>query len=117
MAVTAGVKELEYYVNVLNWLGIKQNQPIIAYQDNKSTMRIVEEAEFKGNSKHFDVSYLYTSERIVNGSIKLEYVKSREMLADGLTKPLTRSLFLEFRKSLGLIRSGLVQYSADQESA
>ena len=77
-------------------------------------MRIVEEAEFKGNSKHFDVSYLYTSERIQNGSIKLEYIRSRDMIAGGLIKPLSKSLFLEFRNGLGILR---MQKTADQESA
>jgi hypothetical protein len=38
-------------------------------------------------SKHIDVQYWKVMDNVMKGDVKVEYVASEDMLADGLTKP------------------------------
>ena len=49
------------------------------------------------------ISVAALSEAISNNLIKLQYVESRNQLADILTKALNRVLFLELRTRLGIL--------------
>jgi hypothetical protein len=100
-ACLRGVKELEYYVNWFEQLGIKQDR-VIVYQDNKSGIRILSKGELQGRSKHFDIGFLYVTQRVTNGNIALKYVKTNEMVADGLTKPVGKNHFYQMMKIMGI---------------
>ncbi len=52
--------------------------------------------------KHIDIKFHYIREAVENGSIQLKYCCTEEMLADLLTKPLTKAPFQKFRSAIGV---------------
>lgn len=54
--------------------------------DNKACTTIIEDENTKGRCKHINTRYKYIQERIKENEIKLEYVRTEDMLADPLTK-------------------------------
>ena len=53
-------------------------------------------------TKHIEIKYHYVRETIRDGYISLEYCPTEEMIADLLTKPLTRERFTRLREAMGL---------------
>jgi len=85
---------------LLNELGIKQKSVEIE-QDNQSTMRLIEKGPSStGRTKWLNIKHFWVSEHLQNGDIKLRYVPSLELLADGLTKPLGKKAFLQWRSRI-----------------
>ena len=52
----------------------------------------------EGNfSRAVDIKYYWISEKVAENIIKLEYIPSEGMIADGLTKPKSLGQFLHWR--------------------
>ena len=67
--------------------------PTTIHQDNKSAIRLAENAGQHKRSKHLGIEFDALREYIRNGEIKLEYLSTEDMHADMLTKPLTKEKF------------------------
>jgi hypothetical protein len=81
---------------------IPTNGPIHTFQDNKSTIIIaVQGGNFK-RTKHFLVREEFVRERIENGDIQLKYLKTTEMPADMLTKPLPKMALKHHMQTLSV---------------
>jgi len=86
--------------------------PAILYQDNKSTMAVIEKGRFTGrNTKHVNVRYFFIKDRVEKGELEIRYLPTDNMIADGLTKHLQGSLFRRHR-ALMLGHLTLVSYNA-----
>jgi hypothetical protein len=71
-----------------------QDQVIIAFQDNQSTIRIVSNGEgLGGQSRTFRVKYGYLTERILAKDLEIRYISTNDMLADIPSKPANHSNF------------------------
>ncbi len=55
-----------------------------------------------------DIWYKWVIEKIEGGAFKLDHVSGEEMVADGLTKPLTKEKHAQFVRMLGLIEKRVV---------
>ena len=73
------------------------------FQDNQSTIALVENNEGKYRNKYMRVRQAIVKESIENGEVSIEYVSTKEMKADIFTKPLQGQLF--FRMASGLLGS------------
>ena len=51
-------------------------------------------------SRHIDIRYFFTKDRIETDNITIQYCPTEQMLADFLTKPLQGALFLKFKRVL-----------------
>ena len=51
---------------------------------------------------HIDTRYHFIREELQNGVIALKYISTKQMVADILTKPLPKTLFMELLHALGL---------------
>ena len=71
-------------------------------EDNRGAIELSKNPKNHGRTKHIDVSYHFTRERIATKEIKVNYVPSTENLADVMTKPLPRVPFEKFRDRLGV---------------
>jgi hypothetical protein len=70
--------------------------------DNQGALRLVANPEFHARSKHIDVQYHYVRELLESNTISVEYIRTSEMAADCLTKPLKRGLLKNNLDILGL---------------
>lgn len=80
---------------------IPKNTTVI-HADNQGAIKLAENPVFQRRSKHIAIRYHYTRDLIEQGEIKLEYQNTKDMIADGLTKPLGASAFEKFVGLLGL---------------
>jgi hypothetical protein len=84
--IKALLKELRYY---------KQNKfPI--YTNNNGALLLTKNPIFHERIKHIIVKYHYIGDLIIKGIIDLNYISFKNQKANGLTKPLNKSLFNDF---------------------
>lgn len=76
------------------------NEYIKIYGDNQAALSLSENPELHQRTKHIAVKYHYIQEARSKGLVCFEYIPTKDMAADGLTKPLGRLKHLEFMKQL-----------------
>jgi hypothetical protein len=93
---------------LLDELGYSDIRPVI-YGDNQSAIHSIKNGIFRGTiaKPHIATKFFLASEMVRDGLVDLEYVKTGDMLADGLTKALPLPAHREFCKALGMHGSGL----------
>ena len=71
----------------------------ILYQDNQSTIRILNNGRNSctGNYRHVHIRYFFVKDRVDKDEVTVKYCPTHLMLADFFTKPLTGKLFHRFR--------------------
>ncbi len=70
--------------------------------DNKEAISLTENPEFHRRTKHIEVRYHWIREKVESNKIQVSYVPTKDMIADGLTKPLNLQLFKKFRVMMGM---------------
>ena len=75
--------------------------------DNKSTIALGKNPVFHDQSKHIDTRFHFIRECIENREVKLDYVKSKDQVADIFTKALKIDDFERLRTWLGVGKSSL----------
>jgi hypothetical protein len=63
------------------------------YQDNKSTLAMVPTGGGKPRTKYMKVREEFVKERLETWEVVLEYISTKQMLADLMTKPLGGELY------------------------
>ena len=64
-----------------------RDTPVVIYEDNKSTIDISKNTSLHEKQKHVKVKYHYVRECVVEKRIHVQYLSTRLMVADLLTKP------------------------------
>ena len=73
------------------------------YCDNQSCIKLFENPVFHDKSKNIDIEYLYISDMVEKGVVKLKYIATDEKFADVLTKSLSKMKFEYFKEKLGVV--------------
>jgi hypothetical protein len=100
LALCEGAKLIAWARQLLDELGYPQSGPTIVYEDNQSTIRMVNNGNDKGRTKHIDVRFHYVREMIENKQIVVQYKPTKEMIADILTKATPKPIFTQLRPNL-----------------
>jgi len=85
-------------------------------EDNQACLALIANPESTGRAKHIDMAHHLVRERVAMGEVDFHYTPGRELVADGLTKPLPGPTFTDFRKRLGMVgpvTAGTVRPSAE----
>jgi hypothetical protein len=74
------------------------------YCDNQGAIATTGQPSYavSGRSKHIDIRFHIIRDAVANGLVRLEYVRTSDMTADILTKPLPKELHLRHVKGLGM---------------
>ena len=75
----------------------------MVYEDNQGTIELTKNSKFRNRTKHIDVSYHFEREQVDNKVISVKCCTTEDMLADVMTKGLSKVQFERFRDMLGLI--------------
>jgi hypothetical protein len=98
---SSAAKEAAWIRGILGELEIPVTS-VPLHVDNESAISMAKNNVYRPRTKHIDVRYHYIRQEVHEGRIKLSYLPSEEMPADGLTKPLQRILFQRFLSKLNL---------------
>jgi hypothetical protein len=95
IAGTLGAQECMYISNLIKELeGRDANPTYLVKGDNQAMLKICSSERYVGRVKHLDVRYHFLRFQATKGKCTLEYVDTKENVADILTKPLPRETHL-----------------------
>lgn len=83
---------------------VESEKKIVLRMDNQSAIRLIKNLEFHKRSKHIDVRYHFIREKHNEGYFGVEYVDTRNQLADIYTKSLMRVKFVFMREMNGVTK-------------
>ena len=75
---------------------------VIIHCNNQGAVAFAKNPQFYARSKHIDIQWHYQWEKMEDGSVELQYIPTKDQIADGLTKPLSKDKFIASWKALGL---------------
>src|SRR5256885_1880614 len=104
MAMTLAAKEALWLSRFLLEIGCTgaDLDTVIVHADNQGAIALAKNSEHHARTKHIDVQYHFIREHIVVNRIKLSYLSTHDMVADGLTKLLQCLKFQQFTDMLGM---------------
>jgi len=94
--------EILWLRNILSELGYQFNGPSTLFIDNQSAIAVGRNPEHHGRMKHMDLRFYWLRDVVEAERIKLEYIPTSQMIADALTKPLSRVRVQECNRMMGL---------------
>jgi hypothetical protein len=74
------------------------------YGDNQPSIMLTASEGHHERTKHVDIYYHYIKDQLKDGYLTLEHVGTKDMAADGLTKPLDDVGHQRFLRQIGLRR-------------
>ena len=77
-------------------------EPVVMFCDNTSAMNISKNPVMHSKTKHIAIKYHFVKELAQDKEIRLEYVHTKEQIADIFTKPLPKDAFMYLRGKLGV---------------
>ena len=98
MALSLASRQIIWLKRALRELGIEVRCALRC--DNTGAIDITENPKINKRTKHIDIAYHYTREKLLDEEFLLMYVDTGNNLADLLTKPLGRKLHNKFAKLL-----------------
>jgi hypothetical protein len=101
MAAAFAVKEALWLRKLMCDFGMGI-QPVKIFGDNQSALKLIKHPIASLRSKHIDVIYHFARERAARGEVKFEYLKTDDMVADIMTKPLPETKLEKFREEMGI---------------
>jgi hypothetical protein len=82
---------------------VEYDEPIPMYCDNKSSICISKNSVMHSKAKQIPIKYHFLREQVVENNIRVEYVGTKEQVADIFTKPLPWEAFEYLRQRLRVI--------------
>ena len=82
---------------------VKYDEPIPICCDNTRVIIISKNSMMHSKTKHIPIKYHFLGEQVAEKNIRVEYVGTKEEVADIFTKPLPRESFEYLRQRLGAI--------------
>jgi hypothetical protein len=102
IAATEAAKEVAWLRKLLLDIGISQG-PVILFEDNQACIHLATNPQqYHKRTKHIQIQFHFIQEQVDLGLIKLQYVSTKEQLADIFTKVIPGHLLRPITAKLGL---------------
>ena len=92
MALSDAAKEAIHLRALLLSIGMESNKPITIFEDNQAAQKIAENPVLHDRTKHIDIRYHFVRDLVEDLKIVVTYIETKLMIADLLTKAVTRSI-------------------------
>ena len=79
-------------------------QPVTLYCDNQAVIAYTKDSRYHSKSKHIETRYNFVRDIVAQKEVKIQYISMHQMVADPLTKLVTRDVYVTHSRSLGLYR-------------
>ena len=67
----------------------------LIFEDNQSAIAMTKNPQYHGRSKHVSIKFHFIRDQVSKGFVQVIYCPSSDMLADALTKGLTKDRFVK----------------------
>ena len=114
MALTQATKEAIWLQSLLSELGFAQGVTTI-YEDNQSCIALAKNPVHHARTKHIDVQYHFSREKVESKDIEVVYVPTEDMVADALTKALPRPRFTKLVSKMRVSATPHVGFLPNEE--
>jgi hypothetical protein len=101
IALSSACQEAVWLQRLLTDIG-ENIKPITIMEDNQGAIAIAKNPVGHKRTKHIDIRYHFVREQTQKGVIEIQYLSTKEMLADMFTKPLPRGQFEYLRSKIGM---------------
>lgn len=102
IAAADATKEILWLRQLMRSIDAEQKSATMLRVDNQSAIKLVRNPELHRSTKHIDVRYHLTRDHAEKKNINVEYVRSKEQLADIFTKGLPKETFAQLRCDLNI---------------
>ena len=102
VALSTCAQEAIWLRRLLDGLKASPSGPTVIMEDNQGAIAIAKNPVAHTRTKHIDIRFHFIREAVQNGSIELRYCPSEEMVADLLTKPLSKGQFQKLCELMGI---------------
>jgi hypothetical protein len=104
MAATQATKEAIWWRTLLNELSIPNiiSNPSTIYSDSQGSIALVKNPAYHSRTKHIDIQHHYVREQAAAGTVAFQFIGTDGMVADILTKPLTKTKHQQLVKLMGI---------------
>ena len=104
MALTHAAQEGLYLQQLQMEMGIDhEGRGFLLLCDNQSSMKIAQNPVFHKRSKHISIRYHFIREKVESGEMELQFLRTKEMAADQLTKNVGAQVFVAGKELMGMI--------------
>jgi hypothetical protein len=102
-AIADATAEIMWVQTLLKELNISSPRPARLWCDNIGAKYLSANPAFHGRSKHIEVDYHFVRERVFHKLLNIDFVSSKDQVADGFTKALSVRLLENFKNNLNLV--------------
>ncbi|KAE8732039.1 hypothetical protein F3Y22_tig00002237pilonHSYRG00052 [Hibiscus syriacus] len=102
-SVAESAAEVTWLTALLYDLGLSLQEAPVIWCDNTSAVALSVNPVCHARSKHVELDVHFIREKIAAGALRVSYVPAEFQIADGLTKPLTKAAFEQFRGKLQMV--------------
>jgi hypothetical protein len=103
IAATTCCTQVLWMKQTLTDIQVEYDDPIPIYCDNTSAINISKNPVMHSKTKNIPIKYHFLWEQVAEKNIIVEYVDTKEQVADIFTKPLPWEAFEYLRQRLGVI--------------
>jgi len=103
VAVTHASKEALWLRSLISQLFDIKLEATTLFSDNQSAIALTQDHQYHPRTKHIDIRFHFIRWIVENGSLRLIYCPTEDMLADTLTKALPSPKVKHFAVELGLV--------------
>ena len=82
VALSSAAQEAVWMRQLTTELQSSPKAPTVMYEDNQSAISMTKNQQFHGKGKHIAIKYHFIREQVSNGTIKIVYCPTKEMVAD-----------------------------------
>ena len=102
MAAASATKEALWLRELMSTFNINMNSPVEIFCDNQAALSLIKNPIMSQRSKHIDVIYHFTRERVTRKEVQFAYCPTSSMIADCLTKAVPEQKLTTCLHGMGL---------------
>ncbi|XP_019176811.1 PREDICTED: uncharacterized protein LOC109172110 [Ipomoea nil] len=95
--------EVTWVVSLLRELGLHSGQPPTLWCDNLGATYLCANPVFHARTKHVEIDFHFVRDKVASGEFVVNFVSTKDQLADIFTKPLPRPRFTALRTKLNVV--------------
>ena len=105
MSLTQATKEAIWIKRLLEELDLNNfnQKSITIYTDSQGGKALAKNAVYHSRTKHIDIQHHFVREKVDSGDVEIIYCPTDNMVADVLTKGLSKEKHNRFMKGMGLV--------------